>query len=221
MPVHPRTGARRSPFNRSGAALIEFALTAPILVSLLLGVCDLAPTLMAKFKVGAATQTVADLATQSATMQTSDITDYFASGADVMAPFSGTNLLFRVSNIASDGNGNAFVYWSCGQGMKPLDARSAVTSTPTGTALKNLVSLTSNGTNTSYVMAESQYTYSAPAGFVLPSAQIMTGVAYTMPRVSTYIGPTTGDPNYVPASPTNARNIFSFNLGSVNCNVSY
>ena len=176
---------------------------------------------MAKFKVGNATQAVADLATQSATMQVGDIVNYFASGGDVMAPFSATNLLFRISNIASDGSGNASVYWSCGQGMTPFTARSAITSTPTGTPLANLVTLTSSGTNTSYVMVESKYTYTAPAAFVFPNAQVMTGVAYTLPRVSTYIGPTTGDPNYVPNPPTAAKNTYSFSLGAINCNVAY
>ncbi|RYE99252.1 MAG: pilus assembly protein, partial [Oxalobacteraceae bacterium] len=53
--------------GHAGTALIEFALTAPILVTLLLSVADLAPSLMVKFKVGTATQAVADLAAQTAT----------------------------------------------------------------------------------------------------------------------------------------------------------
>lgn len=203
--------------GRSGTAVIEFALVAPLLVSLLLSVADLAPSLMVKFKLGTATQAVADLAAQAATMQAADVANFFAIGGDVMAPFSGTPLIQRVSNIASDGKGSAFVYWSCSQsGLAPLAARSTVASPPSG-----LISTSSNGTNTSYIMVESQYSYTAPAGFILKAAQLMNVVAYTLPRVSTYVGPTTGDPNYTPTKPTAVNYTYTLSNNGVTCNVAF
>lgn len=207
---------RRTP-GRSGTAVIEFALTAPLLVTLLLGVGDLAPTLMAKFKVGTATQAVADLAAQAATMQAADVLNFFAIGGDVMAPFAGTPLIQRVTNVASDGKGRAFVYWSCGEtGLAPFAARSTIASPPAG-----LISTASNGTDTSYVMVESQYSFTPPAGFILKTTQLMTVTAYTLPRVSTYIGPTTGAQGYVPTKPSAANNTYSQSVGSVTCNVAF
>ena len=184
---------------------------------------DLAPSLMVKFKVGTAAQTVVDLLSQSKTMSLANYVDIAAAGADVMAPFSATPLIMRVTNVASDGKGRAFVYWSCGQGiLPPYAARSTVSQTPTGTAIpNNLLYLTSNGTNTSFLMAEVQYTYSAPARFVLPSPQSMSVVAYSLPRVSTYIGVTDGSPTYVPPLPTLANNSITQSSGAITCNGSY
>lgn len=189
---------------------------APFLVSLLLGVCDLAPSLMVKFKVGTATQAVADLAAQSATVQVGDIPNLFNIGSDIMAPFNGALLLQRISNIASDGT-KAFVYWSCGEGtnMKPLDVFTQVTP-PTG-----LIATDKTGTDTSYVMVESQYNYTPPAGYILKSAQVMTVTAYTLPRISTYIGPSTGQAGYIPTKPSASRNSTTTTVSGVTCKSAY
>ena len=204
----------RAARDRSGAALIELALVAPILLALLLGMYDLGPAMMVRFKLASATQAVADIATQSATMQISDVVNYFSAGSDVMTPFSSSSLSLRITNVASNGLGAAFVYWSCGQGALPaLDAASFVTNTPTGTPLKNLLVLAPDlsgtyspyipaGTNTSFIMVESQYTFTPPAGFVIRSAQTLTNTAYAMPRVSTYVAPSNGLLGFIPIPPT-------------------
>lgn len=196
----------------------------------MLGIFDLAPTLMVRFKLGGATVTVADLSTQSGTMQTADIANFFAAGADVMVPFSGTPLNLRISNVATDGQGNAFVYWSCASGsLSPTTARSTITTLPTGIPVTNILQTTSskqgtytiNVANTSMVMVESAYSYKSPVGLLFPNAQNLTNTAYTMPRVSTYIGPTTGAANYTPPLPTNTRNVYNVAVSGVNCSFAY
>lgn len=203
---------RLARIGRSGTALIEFALVAPLLVSLLLSVADLAPTLMIRFKVGTATQAVADLAAQAATMEVPDILNFFSIGGDVMSPFSGAPLIQRISNIASDGNGGAFVYWSCGESpLSPYAARSSVASPPPG-----LISLAKAGKDTSYIVVESQYSYTAPAGFIFKSAQLIAMTAYTLPRVSTYVGP-----GATPSKPSAVTYTYTGSLGNMTCNTSY
>ena len=223
-------GTQRVLRDRSGSVLIEFALIAPILVSLLLGMFDLGPALLVRFKLASATQAVADIASQASTMQASDVVNFFSAGGDVMAPFSPSSLVLRISNIASDGQGGAFVYWSCGQGaLAPFVAKSAVTSTPTGTALSNLLvlqagqsgSYTTVATNTTFIMVESRYTFTPPAGLFIRTAQTLTNTAYTLPRVSTYVGPTTGAANYVPVQPNSINNSISQSAGNITCNVGY
>lgn len=197
--------------RRAGTAVIEFALLAPFLVMLLLGVSDLAPTLMVKFKVGTATQAIADLAAQSAIVSPGDVPNLFAIGGDLMSPFDSAPLIQRVSNIASDGK-KAFVYWSCGEStsLPQYDTYASVT-TPTG-----LIDVTK--ADTSYVMVETQYKYIPPAGLVLKSAQVMTVTAYTLPRVSTYIGPSTGVLGYNPPKPSLAKNSGTVTINGVTCN---
>ncbi len=196
--------------GRAGTALIEFALTAPLLVSLLLSIADLAPSLMVKFKVGTATQAVADLAAQSATIQPADVPNLFNIGSDVMAPFAGAPLLQRISNIASDGT-KAFVYWSCAESpITPLNVFDRVTP-PTG-----VIATDKTGTDTSYVIVESQYSYQAPASFILKSAQLMAVTAYTLPRVSTYIAPSA--PGFVASKPSASKYSTVTVINNVTCN---
>ena len=217
--------------DRTGSALIEFALIAPILVALILGMYDLGPALLVRFKVASATQAVADLTTQTPTIQMSDIVNVFAAGGDVLAPFSSSNLVLRVTNIASNGLGGtlagAFVYWSCGQGtLAPLTASTFVQTTPTGTPLTDLLSLTPsmsgtyvvNGINTSYIMVESQYTFTPPAGFVIRSPQTMSNTAYALPRVSTYVGFSTGILGYLPIPPILSIGSQSSSQNGITCN---
>lgn len=214
--------SKRFADNRSGSALIEFALIAPILVTLLLGMFDLGPALLVRFKLASATETVADIVTQAPTAQTSDIANFFGAGADVMVPFSSSSLLLRITNVASDGNGRAFVYWSCGQGsIPPITALTTLTSTSTPPLTPNLLTTTSIGVNTSYVMVESQYTFKPPAGFVIKTAQTLNSIAYTMPRVSTFIGPTTGQNNYTATAPASASKTFSTTAYGVTCSIAY
>ena len=170
---------------------------------------------MVKFKVGTATQAVADLAAQTATIQPSDIPNLFAIGSDVVAPFSGTPLIQRISNIASDGS-KAFVYWSCAESpLKPLNVFDAVTPP------NSIIATDKSGTDTSYVIVESQYSYQAPAGFIMKSAQLMTINAYTLPRVSTYIGPSNGVAGYVPTKPSASKYATVTIVNNVTCNSAF
>lgn len=219
---------RRVAADRSGTAVIEFAITAPLLALLLLGMFDVAPTLMVRFKLSNATQAVADLATQSSTVQTSDLANFIGAGADVMVPFSDSPLSLRISNIASDGSGNAFVYWSCASGsFSPKTAKQSVSSLITGVQTKDILLLThddmnifhTNGTNTSMIMVESTYTYRSPVGLIFPSPQVITNTAFAMPRVSTYVGPTSGSSNYTPTAPTNTKFVYSVVTNGVSCSI--
>ncbi len=201
-----------SRIGRSGTALIEFALVAPLMVSLLLSVADLAPSLMVKLKVGTATQAIADLAAQAATVSPGDVPNLFAIGSDLMAPFASTPLIQRVSNIATDGT-KAFVYWSCGESktLQQFDTFTEIKTPPTG-----LINV--NKADTSYIMVETQYNYLPPAGFILKSAQVTNVTAYTLPRVSTFVGPSTGVVGYNPTKPSLSKNSNSVVINGVTCN---
>ena len=209
-----------------GTATIEFALVAPLLISLLLGICDIAPSTMAYYRFGNASQSVADLATQFPRMQTSDMVDVFAGGASVLAPYSSTNLSFRITSIASDGKGNAFVHWSCASGAYgPTTAKTAVTTTATGSSIDKVIyryniqypapAYSNNGTDTSFITVEAQYIYTAPAGFVMPSPQTMSVVNYMAPRQSTFVGfPWDGVATHSPPTPTAATKIYTTTLSN-------
>jgi Flp pilus assembly protein TadG len=218
--------------DRSGASALEFALTAPVLVLLLLGVADVAPALIARYKVNHMTEAFGDLAAEYSAMQTSDMVNVFSAASDVISPLPTTTLAIRLTSVYSDGKGHAYVYWSCGQGvLTPYAAGSAVTSTPTGTAVNSILLMnnttsggyTQNGTNTTYVMAESQYIYTSTAKFVILAPITLINTAYLAPRQSSYVGfPWDGNATDIPTPPAQTTKSASVTLsnGAV-CNYVY
>jgi Flp pilus assembly protein TadG len=218
--------------DQRGVSAIEFAVVAPVLVIMLLGLSDVAPAVIARYQVNHMTESFGDLAAEYSQMQTSDMANVFSAASDVLAPLSSTTLAVRLTNIYSDGAGHAYVYWSCGEGaLPPYTAKSAITSTPTGNPVgwflwqynTSANGYTLNGTNTSYVMAESQYVYTTPAQFIIKSPMTMTNTAYLLPRQSSYVGfPWDGvstDSPTVPNSTTHTTSVTLSN-GAV-CNYAY
>jgi Flp pilus assembly protein TadG len=218
--------------DRRGVSAVEFALVAPVLIMMLLGASDVAPAVMARYQVNHMTESFGDLATEYGQMQTSDMVNVFSAASDVLAPLPTTTLAVRLTNIYSDGNGHAYVYWSCGEGaLPPLTAKSAVTSTPTGSPVgwflwqynTSANGYTLNGTNTSYVLAESQYIYTAPAQFIIKGPMTMTNTAFLLPRQSSYVGfPWDGISTDSPTAPNSTTHQASVTLsnGAV-CNYAY
>jgi Flp pilus assembly protein TadG len=220
------TGFRK---DTRAVAAVEFALVVTVLLLMLLGICDVVPTWLVSTNVATAASTAADVAGEFSEMQTSDMVNVYSAAADVMSPFSATNQSLRITNVFSDGNGNAKVYWSCGNGnLAPYGALSTVTTTPTGSPVAAFVWLYNfnsggyqlNGTNTGYVFAEVSYSYSAPAQFVLRNAINMSGVAYYTPRSSSYVAfPWDGISTDAPTVPTLATKSMSVQLSNgATCN---
>jgi Flp pilus assembly protein TadG len=108
--------------DQRGVSAIEFAVVAPVLVIMLLGLSDVAPAVIARYQVNHMTESFGDLAAEYSQMQTSDMANVFSAASDVLAPLSSTTLAVRLTNIYSDGAGHAYVYWSCGEGaLPPID----------------------------------------------------------------------------------------------------
>jgi Flp pilus assembly protein TadG len=207
--------------NQRGVALIEFAIAVPVLALLLLGMIDVVPALMAKFKVNQGSESAGDIATSVTQLQTSDMVNVYTAASRILAPLDATTLTLRITHVYSDGNGNVKVYWSCGQGVLPaLTAQSSVTTTPTGQDPGSLVVKTDIngvlvGSNTGYVMVESQYTYTAIAKFFIRNPLLMTNTAYLQPRVSNYVGfPWNGNSQSSPPAPKSTTTAQSVTLSN-------
>lgn len=219
--------ARRSLLaDRRGASLIEFAISAPVLILLMLGMIDTVPALVAKFKTRHAAESLGDVASSYTQLQASDMANVYASAIQVLAPLPSAPLIVRISNIYGDGNGHAKVYWSCGQtGLAPLVANSTVTSTPTGDPVGNFVLTTNNnasanGTNTSFIMVESQYSYTSTAHYIITTPMLMTNTTYLQPRNASYIGfPWDGNSSDAPTAPASTTKTGSLTLSNgATCN---
>ncbi len=217
------------------AAMVEFAIIAPLLITMLCGLGDIALSIFAAMQSTNAGQALADLATQSPNLRLTDMNDIYNAAYTMMRPLPSTNLLLRISNVVSNGNGGAFVYWSCGQGsLAALPALSSYAATPKGTAPSSLVVLspaksngyTYAGTNTSFVVVEANNRFTPPTKVVLRSDQVTASEAVGLPRLATYVGfPWNGTVGQGPGVPTSLTRTgsqsFTANGNTISCNYAY
>ncbi|MBA4782010.1 MAG: pilus assembly protein [Rhizobiales bacterium] len=99
--------------SKRGVAAVEFALVAPIIVTLLLGSVDAVYALTAKRKVSVASSTMADLVAREVRITNDDIRGISDLGKLVMTPFDVNTARIVVTGFQVDASGrNAQVRWS-------------------------------------------------------------------------------------------------------------
>jgi len=94
--------------DRRGVSAVEFAVIAPVMAALLIGLGDFSGGLYASRKVASLAQTVADLAARPLNcggdesrvcISDSDMTDLFNAGKALVSPFNATNLKVTISEV--------------------------------------------------------------------------------------------------------------------------
>jgi len=157
--------------DRAGMAAVEFALLAPVLVTLIFGLFEGTQAVLAYMKLINACQTVADLVTQQQSIANSDIDNIVTGGQMVMSPLSISTLGFAIASVTFDPNsGNATVAWQ--------DTRNTSAMTDAAALAKNY------GTKgESVVIVKATYTYSSWLHYVLPGTLTMSQIAYSRPRL--------------------------------------
>jgi Flp pilus assembly protein TadG len=166
--------------DKDGISAVEFALIAPVVIAMYLGMADLCQGFMAQRRVDHVGSTIADLTAQAITVSASDLNDEFTVGKLVMSPFSATPLQQRITSINCDATGKTTVLWSVGSGM------SAFTTNATITVPANVVSA-----GQTVIRADVSYVYTSPVNYVLKTPITFTQTYYLLPRVVTSI-PYTG-----------------------------
>lgn len=115
--------------DRRGVSAVEFAVIAPVMAALLIGLGDFSGGLYASRKVESLAQTVADLAARPLNcggdesrvcISGSDMTDLFNAGKALVSPFNATNLKVTISEVGIFNEGadrfSARVIWSATDG---------------------------------------------------------------------------------------------------------
>lgn len=107
---------RRLARNDAGLAALEFALVAPVMVAMLLGMSELTVGVNTDRKLALASRTMADLTGRATSTTTSDMAAVFTAGSIVMQPYSSAAAKFVVSSILVTTSGTTTtgtVGWSC------------------------------------------------------------------------------------------------------------
>lgn len=153
-----------------GAAAIEFALVAPLLIFFHLGAVEVIQSWEAHRRVAHVAAALADLTTQKITVSQADMTDILAAGALLITPFSTNQLGERITSFTADANGVPQQDWSVTQNW----TASGNPTVPTGYL----------AANESVVVADVTYSFKSMFGLALPNALTMQKHAYLRPRLS-------------------------------------
>lgn len=167
---------RRLRCDQRGVAAIEFALIAPVAISLYMGFAELTMAMMANRRVAHAAAVVGDLVAQSPSIAPSDLTDIFTVGGSIMSPFTATPLKMRITSVVADAKGVPTMVWSKGSGM---------TAMPTGAVAGFPANLLAAGD--SVIQADVSYSYASPLALILPKPITFSNTFYLKPRQSSSV----------------------------------
>lgn len=163
-----------------GVALIEFAITAPLLLLLYLGGYAALDALTCNRRVTLAARSVADLTSRYSGVSTSDLATIMGSTAQVMWPYdTSTGFGVRVSEVQVTSSSAATVVWSQGQNAIALTAGTSIV------IPKNLA------TPGSYmILGEVSYAYNSPVSFRGFGSLALQQAIFMVPRISTSVAKT-------------------------------
>ncbi len=159
-----------------GTALIEFAIVLPLMLALYLGGFQLSDAIACNRKVTVTARAIADLTSQYSGVTTAQLDTILGASTKVMAPYSTSTVLVRVSEISVDNNLHATVTWSRainGGGRTP------------GSAFTLPPNMTFAGV--SLVYAEVSYPYSPMVRFGMMQPVTLSQSVYMVPRVTSSI----------------------------------
>ena len=167
---------RRLCGDQRGISAVEFALLLPLMLTLYLGAVEISQAIGIDRKVTLTSRTVADLASQVSSLDSSDMSDILAASSSVIAPYDSSKLAVIVSEVTIDANSKATITWSCTLGGTAHAVGSAVT-------LPSAL----NVANTSLIWGEAAYSYTPVIGYVVTQTLQLSDHIYMSPRVSSSV----------------------------------
>jgi len=185
--------------DRSGIAATEFAVIVPIMLVMFFGTVEFSSGVAIDRKVTIMARTVADLTSQSASVNDTDLANFFAASLAIMTPYSSTPTNATVSELYIDpASGDARVQWSKGSAPRAVSSKVSI---PTSLISRDPVT-NAIIANQYLIFAEVNYLYVPTIGYVMVKTGVtLSDVAYTRPRQSTCVFyPSTPSPATCPIS---------------------
>lgn len=156
-----------------GIMAVEFALIAPIMITMYFGVTELSDGYTAKGKVTVVASTAADLIAQDTAICNAEIADTFAALSAIIFPYPTNNIKIVITSLIDTGNNTVKVAWSDALNTTPRVVNTIVP-IPAG--------LVTNGGGGSVIFTEVTYMYASPAGELILGQIPLTDKFYLAPR---------------------------------------
>ncbi len=158
-----------------GLSAVEFALVAPLMVLLYMGLAELTLAMMAERRASHSASAVADLVAQSpASMSSADLDKVLYIGKAVVAPFPTAGLSLRISSVKADAALSPKVVWSktSGPDLTRYSQGSTAPSFPSGLL----------AANETVISADVLYKYDTPLKQIIPRTLNFKTTFYLRPR---------------------------------------
>jgi len=165
---------RRFAKDGRGVSAIEFALVAPVLILLYLGMSELTLGMMASRRTAHLGATIGDLAAQSDSLTPANISDMWKIGTSIMQPFAtDTQLKIRIASVTMQSTGKVTIDWGQQSNWQKL--------TLTDAEIKNITTA-QIASGESLILTEVEYDYVSPIGIFFKSGTKFTDTFYHYPR---------------------------------------
>lgn len=162
--------------DRRGVSAVEFALVAPLLITLYFGCVEISDGVSADRKVSLTAAALANLSAQVTTISTADMTNILDASTAIIAPYAAGNLAITVSCLSIDNNKNATVKWSVTRNGTARAAGSPYTFDATAQAL--------DVANSQLILAEASYAYTPIVGYTITGTLTLSDHMFMSPRIS-------------------------------------
>ena len=169
--------------DRRGVSAIEFALIAPVMITIYFGLIEFSQGYMAERRASHVASMVADLVAQSGGTNISDLESTFQIGDMIMRPFSAETLSIRVSSVTVDARGVATVEWSHAKSAKDADGADILKAHNPGDPITDLPpDLITDGQTV--ILGETNYGYASAFGQMIPGGIAFQRNYYLRPRTT-------------------------------------
>jgi Flp pilus assembly protein TadG len=165
--------------DKRGMSAVEFALLAPIILLIYVGVAEIGNLLTVERRIEAVASTAADLTAQVKTVANSDLSDISDASKSILAPYDTAPLKIVLSSVVADQSNNGKVAWSYSKSGSARAVGSAFTLPPGTTEAKSSV-----------IVAEVFYAFKPLLGIKIPGLPFNLGPSnlnrtfYARPRRS-------------------------------------
>lgn len=179
-----REAAKRLRRDARAIAATEFAVIAPLMLTLFFGTVEMCSGVAVDRKVTLIARTLSDLTSQSISVSNNDFDNFFAASGLIMWPYSATPINGSITELyVNPTTGKAVVQWSRkNDGTTPRAAGTFVT-IPTGIIAKD-----ASGNirpNQYLIFSEVSYLYVPAVGYIMNKLGVtLADFNYTRPRQS-------------------------------------
>ena len=167
--------------RETGAAMIEFALIVPIMLTLYIGSSEAANLLTVDRKVQSAAGAMGDLVARSnKTISQSQLEDYFRAANSIMTPYDTSKLIQTITAVSVATDGKATVLWSVRYTGGKLST--TVAEYPKGKVYNLPKEMANIAAGQTVIAAETSYLYPPLTGIVFNSSIDFRRSSLFMPR---------------------------------------